>query len=230
MAPSALQQYGIWSPHRDSPCVQAYKALLMFRAEEWTWVELPEQARWIVIDASREVEDRIHRLTSTRPRQHYGIALAKSWSELPHKHWVFFKLPLTPKSFFPWIDQILGTSGNAPPDNPEMPGSAAANSHAQWSGKLLKLRRWPNLTAYPGMPPGMMMACRQMLTTGAIYEQLQQLVRHSPVLDRILDDALHQGNLDAESGNSPADGAPSHRDEAEEKAPGLFRLFLDKFR
>ena len=226
----SIHPLGIWSPHRDSPCVQACKALLRLRSESWIWVNTPEEARWIVVDASREVDEHIHRLTSDQPRQRYGIALANAWSELPHKHWVFFKVPLTPKSLFPWVDQILGL----PIDRYRVKGDGRdqTSSHiGKWNGRLLKLRHWPNLTAYPGMPPSLMIACRQMLTSGMLYEHLLQAVGNEMQLMRLLDDALKQGNLSAGdagalAGCPVADGGSN----VEFKTPGLFRLFLDRFR
>jgi hypothetical protein len=226
----SMQPLGIWSPHRDSPCVQAYKALLGLRSESWMWVNTPEEARWIVVDASREVDEHVHLLTKAQPRQRYGIALANAWSELPHKHWVFFKVPLTPKSLFPWIDQILGLHIDLYRDTEN--GRDQTSLHTgKWNGRLLKLRHWPNLTAYPGMPPMMMVACRQMLTGGMRYELLLQAVGNEALLARLLDDALQQGNLSAEEaralpGHPVADGDGN----VEDKTPGLFRLFLDRFR
>jgi len=224
MNSSVLHPRSIWSPHRDSGCVQVCKSLLGLRGEDWLWVNDPTQARWIVIDASRQVDDQLAGLVSD-PRQHrYGIALAKSWLQVPGAHWAFFKLPLTPRGFFPWINQTLGLPTQSHVDK-ELPaaGSAAPPNRAPWEGQTLRLKRWPNLTAYPGASLQFVQVCRRLLVEGVAFDELTQTFDDRTLLQRLLADAWVQGNLHTTAA-TPAVATPPRRE------PNLFQRFLNRFR
>ena len=45
---------GVWSPHRDSKSVLAFKSMLGMRAERWLWLNEPDQASWWVVDGTRD--------------------------------------------------------------------------------------------------------------------------------------------------------------------------------
>lgn len=230
MTPTSLHPRSIWSPHRDSGCVQVCKSLLSLRGEEWQWVEQPQHASWIVIDASRPVSESLDPLLRDTRQRRYWIALAKSWSEVPSPHWAFFKLPLTPRSFFPWINQNLGLPATSHVDK-ELPGPAAEPSPASqpWEGQWLRFKHWPNLSAYPGLPLHLVKLCRQMLMEEVNHAQLRQELGDHPMLHRLLADAWRHDNLRISSRTPPAATAPT-KPQDKPREPGLFQRFLSRFR
>lgn len=244
-----LHPRSIWSPHRDSGCVQVCKSLLAMRGEDWQWVNNPQEARWIVIDASRQVEDSVRLLLADTQHRRHGIALAKSWTEVPSADWAFFKLPLTPKGFFPWVNQTLGLPANSHVDK-ELPPDPATqpNQPMSWQGQSLRLRRWPNLTVYPGLSLQVVQVCRRMLTEDVPYEEMLQVVGNEDMLRRLLADAWLQDNLRAlkptealslaaaTQATSATGSAGPTREQRPTSAPqaearrGLFQRFLSRFR
>jgi len=228
--------------------VQVCKCLLGLRGEEWQWVAQPELARWIVIDASRPLGAGVDHLIQNPHEPRRYIALAKSWAEVPSPHWAFFKLPLTPRSFFPWINQNLGLPASSYVDK-ELPSASAAllHQHMPWEGQWLRLKRWPNLSAYPGLPLDVVRACRQMLITDVSHAQLCADLGEAPALARLLSDAWQQDNLrispappagTASATNASTADAPSASGATRSSAapptsqrePGLFQRFLNRFR
>lgn len=223
-----LPARSIWSPHRDSGCVQVCKSLLTMRGEDWLWVQQPEEARWLVIDASRRVEPEWSQLLTEPGVQRFGIALAKSWSELPNASWRFFKLPLLPRDFFPWINQAFGLPSmahvsRALPDEPPL-GTV-------WTGKLLRLRRWPNLCLYPDPAMRLPELCQQLLTEPLPFETLQAQLQDDATLMRLLDDANRQHILLATSPDvAPRAPAPVERPTTSANEGSLLQRFLSRFR
>ncbi|WP_157725701.1 hypothetical protein [Vitreoscilla filiformis] len=230
MSSSVLHPRSIWSPHRDSGCVRVCKSLLGLRGEEWLWVNDPAQARWIVIDASRQVDEQCVGLVNDPHQHRYGIALAKSWLQVPGAHWAFFKLPLTPRGFFPWINQTLGLPANSHVDK-ELPSEevASAPSVAPWEGQMLRLKRWPNLTAYAGASSlQLVQICRRLLVEAVAFNELKNLPNDAGLLQRLLADAWAQDNLIIAA---PVVQQPEVRTAAvPRREPSLFQRFLSRFR
>jgi hypothetical protein len=218
----------IWTPHSDSRSVQVCKSLLNMRGEDWTWVNRPEEARWLVIDAERGAETGWSALLSEPGQRRHGIALAKSWAEVPSPAWTYFKLPLSPRGIFPWINQILELPLLAHVDKDLI----ADVTSAQWAGARLRLRRWPNLSIYPD--PGLRLPelCRQMLSTSISFESLRQQFDDETTLLRLLDDAERHRALQVERPPPAATrpGANATAAEAAPKPPSLFQRFLSRFR
>lgn len=238
MATSApLHPRSIWSPHRDSGCIQVCKSLLGLRNEDWQWVTSAREARWIVVDVSRGVDAELSALLAQqRQGERYGIALAKSWSELPSNHWTFFKLPLTPRSFFPWVNQILGLPPQTHVDK-ELTMLGAEDGAISWDGQLLQLRRWPNLSIYPDPQLRLVEACRRMLSGPVLFDDLRRAVADDATLLRLLFDAQRQDILRTKAAKVPetrpsstAMPPPSMPSGTVRHAPGLFQRFLNRFR
>ena len=86
---------GVWSPHRDSKSVLAFKSMLGMRAERWLWLNEPDQASWWVVDGTRdnlsELTVNLHREKAQGPVR--GVLLAPDWSAVKDPVWVFFKVP-----------------------------------------------------------------------------------------------------------------------------------------
>jgi hypothetical protein len=203
--------------------------LLGLRGEDWLWVSDPAQARWIVIDASRQVDEQCVGLVNDPHQHRYGIALAKSWLQVPGAHWAFFKLPLTPRGFFPWINQTLGLPVNSHVDK-ELPSEdiASASSAAPWEGQMLRLKRWPNLTAYAGASSlQLVQICRRLLVESVMFEELKRLPSDVGLLQRLLADAWAQGNLIL---TTPTAVRPDAQSTASRREPSLFQRFLNRFR
>jgi hypothetical protein len=178
-------KFALWSPHRESREVIAFRALLDVRSEPWHWVEHADDAQWIVVEARRGVSrDWTRRVQSGTQ---VGIALAPRWSDVPDPAWRYLPLPLHPSSAIRWIETQL----SFPSDR----ASDSATAPARWEGQQLKLSSWPNLARYGEASMSLTIACGQMLRGPIRYENLRVPERDLPALQQLLHDAFAQGRL-----------------------------------
>lgn len=184
---SAREKFAVWSPHRDSNSVIAFKAILGMRAERWVWHDEPQRATWWLIDGLRDSNNGLTaalvKAKSAGPV--YGALLAPNWSSMRDPAWVFFKVPLLAKSVYSWVDSSLLLHPASP----------------VWNGHELKLRRWPNMSRYAtendaGAAVLLTAACAQLLKDFVLYEDLLHTVPQKSKIDSLLADALHDGILE----------------------------------
>lgn len=181
--------FAIWSPHRDSNCINAFKVMLGLRSEHWVWCNDAHDASWWVIDGTRSDCDaltaalHLERLASPSLR---AAMLAPDWSAVRDPVWTFFKVPLQANQIFSWIDASR-------PKRPRLPPSLA--------GMRFKLLRWPNMARYArlvSMSESMKLtlACSRLLKDWASYEEVQGMVTVPSALDVVLRDAYEAGLLE----------------------------------
>lgn len=180
--------FAIWSPHRDSNCVNAFKAMLGLRAEQWVWSDNAAQAHWWIIDGTRsDCGEHTAALRHQRNQANlHGAILAPDWSAVKDPIWTFFKVPLQVSLVYRWIDA-------SQPKRARMPVSLA--------GRQLKLQRWPNMARYTrqvGISEGMQLtvACSRLLQGWVRYEEVLSLVTMPSALDTLLRDAYETGILE----------------------------------
>ncbi len=215
------ERFGVWSPHRDSNSVRAFKAALSLRPEPWQWHEDMKRASWWIIDGTQTTLDS---LTSDLQAQKkngviHTVVLAPSWNHIEDPVWVFFKVPLNIKLVYGWIDRCLLQ---------RLPPSPLARQH-------LRLRRWPNLTRYSasGAPADSMhltLACSRLLENWASYEEVVAIAKNTLLIDRMLADARQDGILDT-SATAPAlnPGTPETKTPEKTNAWSLVKRLLSKF-
>ena len=186
---------GVWSPHRDSHSVLAFKSLLSLRPERWIWQPGPAEASWWVVDGTRESiaewtaalhQEKTHATVR-------GALLAPEWSAVKDPVWSFFKVPLQVNQVYRWIE-----AHQQPPKRPEL----------AFEGQRLQLRRWPNMSRYTASSPmshslPLTVACARLLQEPVDYAQAQKLVQDVTLLDTLLSDALHDGILELTPTQAP---------------------------
>jgi len=181
--------FAIWSPHRDSNCVNAFKVLLGLRSEHWVWCNDAHDASWWVVDGMRSD---CHQITAALHLEHLAspslraAMLAPDWSVVKDPIWTFFKVPLQANQVFNWIDASR-------PKRPRLPASLA--------GIRFKLLRWPNMARYArlvSMSESMKLtlACSRLLKDWASYEEVLGMVTVPSALDVVLRDAHEAGLLE----------------------------------
>jgi len=180
--------FAIWSPHRNANCVNAFKAMLGLRAEQWVWSDQADQAHWWIIDGTRsDCGDHTEALRQKRGQSNLHAAiLAPDWSAVKDPIWTFFKVPLQVSLVYRWIDA-------SQPKRACLPISM--------TGRQLKLQRWPNMARYTGlvgMSESMQLtvACSRLLQGWASYEEVQSMVIVPSALDVVLRDAHEAGILE----------------------------------
>lgn len=228
-----MDRYALWSPHRESESVQAFRSLLRLRSENWRWVEEPAAASWLVIDAGHRFDARWTALLNEGGRQRQGIVLARSWAELPSPRWTYFKLPLAPKRLFSWIDQVIGADSASWLTSLGRGDEAAA---CEWDGSRLRLTRWPNLSAYGAQALQLLAVTQLMLSDTVDYEFLLTQIGDAALLNRFLDEMRAQRILIVDRQYSgPLPGmAPALNDDdgvvrGGATVTGLLQKFLRRF-
>lgn len=219
-------RFGVWSPHRDSNSIRAFKAALSLRPEPWRWYDDKQQASWWVIDGTQIT---LGSLNSALEQQKKNgmvqtIVLAPSWNYIEDPVWTFFKVPLNVKLVYGWIDRCLSLS------------TPLSTSLAD---QYFKLQRWPNLTNYTvGSSPvdavHLTLACARLLENWRSYEEVLAIAHNATLLDRLLSDARRDGILKTES-LAPACDSPSIPHFLKPKIPekpdawALVKRLLSKF-
>jgi len=190
-------KFALWSPHRESREVIAFRALLDVRSEPWHWVEHAEEAQWIVVEATRGISaDWTRRVQSGAQ---VGIALAPRWSDVPDPAWRYLPLPLHPSTAIRWIETQLSFPSDRVSD--------AGPAPVRWEGQQLKLSSWPNLARYGEASMSLTIACGQMLRGPVRFESLRVPERDRPALNQLLQDAFAQGRLITLAGGSSGKAA-----------------------
>ena len=189
------EKLAVWSPHRDSHSVMAFKAMLSLRDERWVWHDEPQRAIWWILDGLRDSNPRLTAalVESKSTGLLHGALLAPHWSAMRDPAWVFFKVPLQIKHIYSWVDSCLLLH----------PASPA------WEGHTLQLRRWPNMSRYgagndAGAAVLLTAACAQLLKNAMLYEDLLRAVPKKSTLDALLTDALRDGILEMSKSPSAA--------------------------
>lgn len=193
---------GVWSPHRDSKSVLAFKSMLGMRAERWLWLNEPDQASWWVVDGTRdnlsELTVNLHREKAQGPVR--GVLLAPDWSAVKDPVWVFFKVPLQVNQVYRWIDACCPQP------------SAPVSAEALFAEQHIQLLRWPNMTRYNAnatVAQGieLTVACARLLSAPMTYEEVRSLLpteANRTQLDVVLKDALQNGMLGLTPIHQPA--------------------------
>lgn len=219
-------RFGVWSPHRDSNSIRAFKAALSLRSEPWRWYDDRQQASWWVIDGTQTT---LGSLNSALEQQKKNgtvqtVVLAPSWSHIEDPVWTFFKVPLNIKLVYGWIDRCL---------QPYLPPPAPlARQH-------FKLKRWPNLTHYtadssPADAVHLTLACARLLENWRSYDEILAVAHNAVLLDRLLSDARRDGILETGSpvlacGSTPAPGFLKTKILDKPDAWSLVKRLLSKF-
>ena len=218
-------RFGIWSPHRNSSSVRAFKAAISLRPENWQWYDDMHQAAWWILDGTQVtpsgLTDALHQQKMNAPIQ--GAILAPSWIQVEDPAWTFFKIPVNVKLIYGWIDRCLQQQEPPP----------------VWTGQQFKLSRWPNLTHYSdknSATDGVYLAlvCARLLEDWTRYEEALAIVRHAPLLDRLLTgtlrDGIAQSQPAAPAGMSPPPLVRSPTDRPEKRdAWSLVKRLISKF-
>ena len=183
----AKDNFAVWSPHRDSASVLAFKSLLGLRSERWVWHDQAQQASWWIVDGSRDVlSDLTQKLIEEKALgPMHGALLAPSWSAVKNPIWTFFKVPLQVNQIYRWIDAA---------------SKLLPESTLGLSGQQIKLLRWPNMTRYSvglSLPDSMQLttACARLLKDWVSFEEITASVNASVALNILLKDALRDGFL-----------------------------------
>lgn len=183
----APDRFGVWSPHRDSNSIRAFKAALNMRSEPWHWYEDKQMASWWVIDGTQtslgSLNSALAEHKKSGPIQ--ALILAPSWNNIEDPVWSFFKTPLNTAVLFAWIDRCI---------QQHLPQAVLAGQH-------LRLKRWPNLTRYnsaidnPADGVHLALACARMLESSTTYEEIAVIAQNRALLDKLLADARQAGIL-----------------------------------
>lgn len=224
-------KFGVWSPHRESTSVLAFKAALGLRPERWVWCSERHQASWWVVDAALGVsEDWTTELRNAKEglRTH-GALLARDWAAVGDPVWTFLKAPLQVNIVYRWLDACLL-------QYPEPKLSL--------SGQRLKLRRWPNMSRYSSagnLAVGMNLtvACARLLKDWVTYEDAVSIANDKAALDVLLMDAKRDGILEmaspvpaasmgAEAANPTTGENPGKTEDP--KTWSLVRRLINKFK
>lgn len=222
----AKETFGLWSPHRNSKSVQAFRSLLNLRPERWIWLDQAQRASWWVVDGSCEIGPELtsalnHERTTSQTR---GVILAPSWSAVLHPEWTFFKMPLRVSQVYSWIDATCKTHTKA---------------SLSFAGQHLRLLRWPNMTRYAqtsSVSDGIQLtaACAKLVTNTTRYEDVLAMVPSGLVLDAILNDALHEGYLELNQMATLVNPSPVVKERNPASDTGgtwsLVRRLIQKFR
>jgi hypothetical protein len=181
-------KFGIWSPHRESTSVLAFKAAIGLRPERWVWCSERHQASWWVVDAALGVsEDWTNDLRNKKDGFiTHGALLARDWAAVVDPVWTFFRLPLQVNIVYRWLDACLL-------QHPE--------PQLLLSGQRLKLKRWPNMSRYSSassLAGGMNLtvACARLLKDWVTYEEAVSIANDKAALDVLLVDAQRDGILE----------------------------------
>ena len=181
--------FAIWSPHRDSNCINAFKVMLGLRSEHWVWCNDAHDAAWWVVDGTRPdcaaLTAALHQERLSFPSLR-GAMLAPDWSAVKDPVWTFFKVPLQSNHIFNWIDANQ-------PKRPRLPTTL--------DGMRFKLLRWPNMSRYARLVSmnesmKLTLACSRLLKDWASYEEVQAMVSVPSALDVVLRDAYEAGILE----------------------------------
>lgn len=199
--------YALWSPHRDSREVMLWKSLLSFRQEPWHWVEDGESALWHVVDVSRGVDPAWTARLGGR-RQVRGIALARQWLDIPAPVWTFFKVPLVTEDVHRWLEAELRGATFAQAQQAGQARLAKPGEDA-WSGRRLKLSRWPDVGRYGENSIALTVACSLMLRDWTPYEELIRVIPAQTPLLALLADASQRGILQVTAETQSAIPAPA---------------------
>ena len=177
----------MWSPHRDSNSVVAFKAVLGLRTERWVWYDEPQKATWWLVDGLRDSNNglTLALMDARSTALVHGALLAPDWSAMRDPVWAFVKVPLLAKGVYNWVDSCLLLHPASP----------------TWEGHQLKLRRWPNMSRYgagadAGTAVALTAACAQLLKEFISYEDLLRALPHKSKIDSLLVDALQDGILE----------------------------------
>ncbi|MBH2044807.1 MAG: hypothetical protein I8H87_15115 [Comamonadaceae bacterium] len=181
-------RFGVWSPHRESTSVLAFKASLGLRPEQWVWCHDRQQASLWVVDADLGVsEDWTTDLRNEKEGfRTQGALLARDWAAIEDPVWTFLKLPLQVNIVYRWLDVCLL-------QYPE--------PRLLLSGQRLKLKRWPNMSRYSSatsLASGMNLtvACARLLKDWVTYEDAIAIADDKNALDVLLMDAKRDGILE----------------------------------
>ncbi|KAB2842406.1 MAG: hypothetical protein F9K47_09175 [Burkholderiales bacterium] len=215
-------RFGVWSPHRDSPAVVAFKAILNLRGEPWRWCELADDASWWVVDGTRESPDVFSDILSAAQtdRRVYAALLARKWTPITDVRWTFLKIPLSNRIVETWIDSGLRQLVPA----------------AVYSGRELKLKQWPNLARYRKSNNSadgirLAMVCSQLLRGWLGYETAKAQAGSDEDFELMLHDAQVQGILELRRNSAAPKASEAPARDPQEKAGGwaLVRRLLKKF-
>lgn len=184
--PQNKYKFGLWSPHRDSNSVRAFKVTLGLRPEPWTWYQEASQASWWVTDGTRGVSAELSEALRQAQKKAltHGLVLAPDWSAVKDPVWAFFKVPVQASVIYRWIDTCLQ----------KFPSSS------DLSGQQLRLRQWPNLSLYTtngnrAASVKLTLACSQLLKDWMRYEDFLAICPDAAATDALLADALRDGIL-----------------------------------
>ncbi len=179
------------------------RSALKLRKEEWIWVDVPQQADIWVVDAERAGALPSH--TATNSCSLVVVASDPAAVLLPQAEAI--AKPLKAMQLMRAIDRLLAHApAEAPRVAPGPPPAGAATAadapHAAhpWHGRRIRLLRAPSLSKYPVTVE--MMSWVQSICHGAVsYDALiEALPLDRELLQAILDDAAHDGNLVDENG------------------------------
>lgn len=223
--------FGIWSPHRESSSVLAFKAALGLRSERWVWCSERHQASWWVVDSTLGVsEDWTTDLRKEKESfKTHGAILARDWAGSGDPIWTFLKVPLQVNIVYRWLDACLH----------QYPRPLLT-----LSGKRLQLRRWPNMSRYSSassLAGGMNLtvACARLLKDWVTYEEAVSIANDKAALDVLLMDAQRDGILEmaspvqaasigATAGKATTGENPSKTEDL--KTWSLVRRLINKFK
>lgn len=223
--------FGVWSPHRESTSVLAFKSALGLRPERWVWCDDRQQASWWVVDAALGVSE--DWTTDLRKEKEgfrtQGALLARDWAAVGDPVWAFLKLPLQVDIVYRWVDACLL-------QHPE--------PRLLLSGQRLKLKRWPNMSRYSSasnLAGGMNLtvACARLLKDWVTYEEAISIASDKAALDGLLMDAQRDGILEmaspvqatsmgAEAANPTTGENPGKTEDP--KTWSLIRRLINKFK
>lgn len=215
------ERFGVWSPHRESSSVLAFKAVLSLRSERWVWCNDRQQASWWIIDGALGAsQDWTSDLREQKDgSKTHGALLARDWISVGDPVWTFLKLPLQVSIVYRWLDACLL----------QYPEPQLA-----LSGQRFKLKRWPNMSRYSSagnLAGGMnlTLACASLLKDWVTYEEAVAIANDKAALDMLLSDAQRDGILEAASPVSASTGKKPSKVE-DTKAWSLVRRLINKFK
>lgn len=215
------EMFGIWSPHRESSSVLAFKAALNLRSERWVWCNDRQQASWWIIDGALGVsQDWTADLHKEKDgSKTHGALLARDWISVGDPVWTFLKLPLQVSIVYRWLD-----AGLLQYPEPQL----------ALSGQLLKLKRWPNMSRYSSagsLAGGMNLtvACASLLKDWVTYEEAVAIADDKAALDMLLSDARRDCILEVAS---PVSASTSKKPSKVEdtKTWSLVKRLINKFK
>lgn len=189
-------RFSIWSPHRDSTSVMAFKSLLSLHTSLWKWQTEAESARWWVVDGTCD-DLHLHSQALQREKKMglvYGALLGKEWSAVENPMWTFFKVPLQANQILQWVD------GRA---------SVGIPISTSFAGQRVRLKRWPNISNYGRSASTaerirIAETCGRLLMQWVSYEELMGNASDPATMELLLHDAMGHGILSVESNRHSA--------------------------